>query len=168
MEDARTLERAARSYLGRFAASSDRLRRVLRRRLDRAERRDEPIDRPALEAAVEAVVTKMGASGLVDDERYARALAESLRHRGASRRAMRTRLRQKDLPPALIDAVLAAEAGEAPEVEAAWRYAERRRLGPFRRADRAARRDRDLAAMGRAGFAYGIARDVVDGERADT
>ncbi len=109
----------------------------------------------------------MNAAGLVDDARYARALAETLRRRGTSRRAMRAKLRQKDLPAALVDEVLEAEEGEASEVKAAWRYAERRRLGPFRRSDRAERRKRDLAAMGRAGFSYGVARDVVDGERVD-
>ncbi len=157
------LERAARAYLQRFVASSGRLRRVLRRRLSRAERRGEEIDRPAMEQEVERVVERMTALGLVDDAAYARGVAESLRRRGLSRRALRAKLREKDLPAALVDVVLAEVAGDD-ELGAAWRFARRRRLGPFSRGDRAARRERDLAALGRAGFGYGVARAVVDGE----
>jgi len=166
VEDARTLERAAIAYLRRFPASSPRLRKVLRRRLDRAERRGDELDRAGLERAIDEVVEAMCARGLVDDATYARALAESFRRRGLSRRALGSKLRQKDVPAELIDAVMEADraGGDDAEREAAWRYAKRRRLGPFRRADRAERRDRDLAAMGRAGFGFGVARDVVDGE----
>ena len=56
-------------------------------------------------------------------------------------------------------------AAEAIEDQAARAYAKRRRLGPYRRPDlRAAHRDRDLAALARAGFAYGLARRVIDME----
>jgi regulatory protein len=42
--------------------------------------------------------------------------------------------------------------------------ARRRRLGPFRTAARAQHRLRDLAAMARAGFAYDLAKKVIDSE----
>lgn len=62
------------------------------------------------------------------------------------------------------DALPVGEA-DAVEEQAAQAYAKRRRLGPYRRPDqRAAHRDRDLAALARAGFAYGLARRVVDRE----
>ena len=56
---------------------------------------------------------------------------------------------------------------EEPELEAARRYARRRRLGPYRGADnaRAECRDKDLAAMARAGFAGRVARQIIDAER---
>ena len=48
---------------------------------------------------------------------------------------------------------------------AAARYARRRRLGPFRAApEREERRQRDLAALARAGFAYDVARRVIEAE----
>jgi regulatory protein len=41
--------------------------------------------------------------------------------------------------------------------------ARRRRLGPYRpEADREARREKDLAALARAGFGYDIARTVIE------
>ena len=55
------------------------------------------------------------------------------------------------------------DADEDPELSAAQQFAKRRRLGPFRdAASRAARRDRDLAALVRAGFSYEIVRRVID------
>lgn len=162
VEDARSLERAALSYLGRFAASSVRLRQVLRRRIDRAERRGDDPDRPALEAEIDAVVQRMLDRGMLDDAAFAKGLAESLRRRGTSTRGMRAKMRQKGLSADQIDAALASD--ETSELEAAWRYAQRRRLGPFSRRDRAERRQKDLASMGRAGFGYGVAQAVIDGE----
>ncbi|HEY9537533.1 MAG TPA: hypothetical protein VIS03_08050, partial [Kiloniellaceae bacterium] len=54
------------------------------------------------------------------------------------------------------------------ELRAALRYARRRRLGPFRLEsgpdDRAERRERDLAALGRRGFDYETARRIIDSD----
>ena len=51
------------------------------------------------------------------------------------------------------------------DIAAARAYARRRRLGPWRLSEvRAEHRDKDLAALGRAGFAWEVARAVVDGE----
>ena len=53
-----------------------------------------------------------------------------------------------------------------PALAAARRTARRRRLGPWRGEDqRAARREKDLAALARAGFSYSVAKTVIDGER---
>ena len=55
------------------------------------------------------------------------------------------------------------------ERAAARRYAERRRLGPWRAdpARRSGRRDRDIAAMARAGFPVRLAISVIDGTDED-
>jgi regulatory protein len=51
---------------------------------------------------------------------------------------------------------------------AAVALARRRRLGPFRPAkDRKDRRIRDLAAMARSGFAYDVAKKVIDAASPD-
>lgn len=161
------IERAAMAHLRRFAASTADLRRVLRRRLSRAEARGLTIDRPALEAAIDDVIERFTARGLLDDAALTRGLVRSYRRKGLARRAIEHKLRGKGIDGDLIREALAAsdeEAGADPELEAAWRLARRRRLGPYRRADRAERRERDLAALGRAGFSYGTARAVVDAE----
>jgi regulatory protein len=61
------------------------------------------------------------------------------------------------------DAVPARDHAQDSAVEAALRFAERRRLGPFAAApgDRQSR-ERALAAMIRAGHGFGLARAIVD------
>ena len=77
--------------------------------------------------------------------------------------------------PAALEGLAEAEgledlSGEG-EVEdehtAAHALARRRKLGPYRPGERAPYREKDLAAMARAGFSYGIAREIIDGEPLD-
>ena len=49
--------------------------------------------------------------------------------------------------------------------QAAHALARRRKLGPYRPGERSAYREKDLAALARAGFSFGIAREVIDGEK---
>ena len=60
---------------------------------------------------------------------------------------------------------LAEEQGGNPEMTAALAYARRRRLGPYRpEAERADHRDKDMAALGRQGFAYDLVRRIIQAE----
>lgn len=167
------LERVALAYLARFAASEAGLRRVLMRRVDRAARAGTVEAEAAAEAgraSVEALIERYRRSGLVDDRIFAEARAASLHRQGASKRAIRAKLAQKGIAADLVEAAITALADVAFEpgdggvdLAAAVNYARRRRIGPFGHpARRAVRRDRDLAALGRQGFAYDIARRVVD------
>jgi regulatory protein len=74
-------------------------------------------------------------------------------------------LQQKGIGRSDIAAALAAlevEYGDS-ELVAAYNYARRRRLGPYRAQEaRDERRERDLAALARAGFGFDTARRVVD------
>lgn len=164
------LERAALHYLERYASSVEGLRRVLLRRVDKAAREDR--GDPA-EAApwVEEIVARFAASGLVDDRSFAEGRAASLRRRGESARRIALKLREKGVDGDLIGAVLEEEDGpdrEAAEFAAACRFARRRRLGPLRDpSERADRRDRDMAALARAGFSLDVARRVLDLEDGD-
>lgn len=162
------------AHLQRFTASEFELRRVLKRRINRAEARGAEQDRAALEAAIDDIITRFKARQLIDDAALAKGLVRSYRRRGLARRAIEHKLRGKGIDSALVEAALAEWAERLseehphehvdPDLQAAWRLARRRRFGPYRRTDRAQRRDRDLAAMGRAGFTYGVARRVIDAE----
>ncbi|TGD96665.1 regulatory protein RecX [Methylobacterium nonmethylotrophicum] len=160
------LERAALSYLERYGASAEMLRRVLRRRVEtRCRLRGEAPD--DFSEMVEAVVARALGAGLVDDAAFAAAKVRSLRRRGGSARAIGAKLAAKGVDRGIVGAAL-AEAEDGGEEEAARAYARRRRLGPFRSgAARAASRERDLAAMARAGFSLGLARRVIDAESED-
>jgi regulatory protein len=165
------LERAALHYLERYSASQEMLRRTLRRRVEkRARARGE--DAAAFAPMIETVVQRAITAGLVDDARFAAARLATLRRRGTSARGVTAKLAAKGVPRDVVAAAMAAEREAADpeeevgvEAQAAEAYARRRRLGPHRHPDRrAAYRDRDLAAMARAGFPYDLARRVVDCE----
>lgn len=162
------LERAAVHYLERYSSTAENLRRVLARkalrRLREAERALGPdAEAPPgidLDAAIAAVVDKAVRSGLVDDASFAQAKVGSLMRRGASTRAIRTKLRDKGVPDGQAEAALAAE--EPDELALARRHAQRKRLGPWRARPDPERRARDLAALCRAGFPYRIAAQALD------
>ncbi|MGP9818662.1 RecX family transcriptional regulator [Salinarimonas sp. NSM] len=165
------LDRMALAYLERWASSAENLRRVLARKVERRCRLRGEAPEAALGLVDEAVARALR-SGLVDDEAYAEARVASLRRRGGSRRAIAARLSAKGIAGEAIDEALARHADARveddpdadPELDAATALARRRRLGPFRTTGRAENRERDLARLARAGFSYGVARAVVDGE----
>lgn len=164
------LERAALDYLQRYSASTEMLRRTLARRVEkRARARDEE---PATFAEmVEATVARAVSAGLVDDARFAEGRLAALRRRGSSRRAASAKLAAKGVPRDVVAAAMEAEreagADEDSEEKAAWAYARRRRLGPYRAPDqRAGYRDRDLGSLARQGFPYVLARRIVEADEA--
>lgn len=162
------LENAALHYLERFASSAGNLRRVLMRKVARAAafHGDDPAEGAAL---VEALLARYRASGLLDDVSYAGARSRSLHRRGSPGRAVRQALAVKGVAAEVIDAAmadLADGAGEDVELAAARNYVRRRRLGRWRpEAAREAFQEKDLAALGRAGFSRTVAaKALAEGE----
>ncbi len=164
------LKTAALTHLERFAATRSGLARFLERRVARYERAtgEAVPDAPGWIAAIVADCVRLG---YVDDRLLAEAKLAGLRGQGHSRRAIIAKLLAKGVSQADIAAVFKdAEQpapGDAadPDADAAWVYARRRGLGPFRAADqRAAFRQRDLAALARRGFDAGTALAVIDAD----
>lgn len=162
------LEKAALFYLQRFATSRAHLATVLSRKV---ERRGLPagVSRDEAQAWIQAVVEKMAGLGYVDDAAYARGRARTLFQRGKPRRVIGRALAEKGVDETLIQAVLDEIAAEtaAPDMYAAIRYVRRRRIGParpeHRRRESADRQfQKDLAAMGRAGFSLEVAKTVLE------
>lgn len=157
---AASLEQAALRYLERFASSSGNLKRVLMRKLARAARAHGS-DAASGEPLVDDIIARYLRVGLLDDRAYAAQHAASLRRRGNSRHAIRGKLARKGVAVELIDETLRAETGES-ELAAACALVRRRRLGPLRAPSaRAAHRQKDLAALARAGFGLDLARRVL-------
>jgi regulatory protein len=105
----------------------------------------------------------------LDDQAYALSKARSLFRQGNSRRRIALKLRQKGLAGDLVDLALQAlgESLEGNEEDydllAARRYAQRRRLGPYRvGAAKPDQERRDLAALARQGFTLDIARKALE------
>lgn len=161
------LERACYHYLERYATSRANLKRVLDSKVRRGnEAHGAPT--PEQQRWIDALVDKIERLGLVDDLAYAAAKARGLKARGKPARAIRHWLKARGLSDGDIEKALAELAEDAggqrqADTQAAIAYARRRRFGPFRRApaDRN-RRNKEIAAFARAGFAYGLATAVVD------
>ncbi|WP_343072343.1 regulatory protein RecX [Roseibium litorale] len=154
------LTRSAIHYLDRYGSSSENLRRVLSRKVDRAARfhDKDPADFSGL---IDAVVEKCIRSGMVNDQAFAEAKVAADRRRGRSQRQIAMRLRSKGVAADTVAGVL--ERDETSDLEAARIAARKKRIGAWRpEPSRKDHRDRDLAALCRAGFSYQTARCVID------
>jgi regulatory protein len=158
-----SLANAALFYLSRYASSSGNLRQVLMRKVARSAAfyGDDPAP---LKPIVDALVARHTQSGAVNDILYAESQTRALRRRGGSTRAIVQKLNAKGVPAEIIAETASELAEEGGDLEAAYRLAQRRRLGPFRTGDRAENRQRDMATLGRAGFGYQIAAAIIDAE----
>jgi regulatory protein len=152
--DAEALEQAALSYAGRYATTRAKLAAYLARKLR------ERGWSGAGEPPVDRLVERMAALGYVDDRAFASARAAALSRRGYGARRIGAVLRGAGI--ADEDAADAREIASGAEWEAALRFAQRRRIGPFAQAeaDRPAR-EKALASMLRAGHPMQIARRFV-------
>ena len=152
--DARGLEQAALFYAGRYATTRAKLAAYLVRKLRErgwAEAQPPPVD---------TLVERMAALGYVDDKAFATARAGALTRRGYGVRRVSAALRAAGIGEE--DSLEAREAAEVGAFDAALRFAERRKIGPFAavEADRPGR-EKAVAAMLRAGHPLAIVRRIV-------
>ncbi len=167
------LENAALHYLERFASSSANLKRVLMRKVDRSLAywsEHGPTGRREDHAAqVDAVIEKLARLGYLNDAAYAESKVRALHRQGKGSRTIRATLAAKgvggELAAAALD--LLAEDVAEPDLAAAIRLAKKRRLGPFRREGREDMRQKDLAALARAGFDFDTCRRVIEADSAE-
>jgi len=152
--DAARLDELALAYVARFATSRAKLEGYLRRKLRERGWAGEA------EPPVAALVERLAAAGYVDDAAFARARAGSLLRRGYGQRRV-----SQALGAAGIDADLreAVSPGQGAARRAALAMAKRRGFGPFGPAmpERAVR-EKQIAAMLRAGHPLDSARELVD------
>jgi regulatory protein len=153
--DGAGLERLALFYVGRYATTRSKLSAYLHRKL-----RERGWAGPG-GPPVEILVERFRELGYIDDRAFALARAGSLQRRGYGVRRL-----DQALQAAGIDAEDAIEAREQAATgawEAAVRFAEKRRIGPFapEAPDRKGR-EKALAAMLRAGHSMGMARRLLD------
>ena len=160
--DRTRLNDLALHYVARFATSTGKLRAYLQRKL--RERGWDGEGQPDIDALVERFAEK----GYVDDEAFARAKASGLLSRGYGARRVEETLRAAGIAEE-VRGEAAPEEREAREAVVA--LAKRRRFGPFARPPRGEtadethkRREKQLAAILRAGHSFGHARYVMDAD----
>jgi regulatory protein len=159
--DPRTLRDLALHYAARFATTRAKLVTYLDRKLK--ERGWAGEDRPDLQALAD----DFAAQGYLDDAAFARNRAESMGRRGYGTRRIAGALHQAGIEPGLRADTreTAAEGAHA----AAMILARRRRFGPFgNMAGDPAARQKQIAAMIRAGHGFDIARRIVNAPTEDS
>jgi regulatory protein len=158
--DQEGLERLGLHYAGRYATTRAKLTAYLERKL--AERGWQGGSTPPVVALVE----RFAALGYVDDRAFAEAKAGSLLRRGYGERRVKEALRGAGIEEG--DAAPAQELAAEDSLEAALRFARRKRLGPFAPSplDREARQ-KAAAAMLRAGHRMELVWKVLDSSPAD-
>lgn len=144
------LAEAALSYLNRYDASFQGLRRVLLRKIARDG------DRAKLtEKEVDELLLRLEGSRVIDDQRYAENLTANLRNRGASSRKIALKLKERGIQA--TDAAKAKETDRVSDLEAARTYARKRRLTSKYDLTDPAARQKALAALARQGFSFEVA-----------
>ena len=142
-------------YVGRYATSRAKLTAFLARKVRErgwSEERGPEID---------ALTARFCELGYVDDAAYALARSRALSSRGYGKRRLDQKLRLAGIGEEDSAAARAHADGEA--VEAALRYAERRRIGPFALAKADPRqREKAIGAMVRAGHSFALARAIAE------
>ena len=165
----------ALDYLGRYSSSRHKLGQILLRFANR-KLTDYKTDDVA--AAIQQTIDQCSRLGYLDDRQFAVQVALSQRRLGRSQAAIRRRLSQHALDDDIIaHALIEADENSANgDLQAAIRFAQRRRLGPFaqrhgahhQRLDSYQWKKRDLGAMARAGFSKAISQRVLDHDNPDT
>jgi len=142
-------------YVERFATTRAKLGAYLDRKVrERGWSGDAPPDTAAMAA-------RFADRGYVDDSGYALAKARSLSARGYGKRRLSDALRAAGVEEQ--DSGAARDHADEEAVDAAIRFARRRRIGPFAAGEAASpqARDKALGAMVRAGHDYSLARAIV-------
>jgi regulatory protein len=146
------LRNAAMHYLSGRSASVAMLQQTLDRRAKRrlAVRTLEP----EICTLIETTIAELLKLGLLNDAKFAENRAASLTRKGFSKSRIGLGLKQKGITGATLEAAISPDHNDLVQARL---FAQRKRLGHWRRGDTAPeKRDKDLRALARAGFSYAI------------
>ena len=143
------------AYVAKFATSRSKLRAYLARKL-----RERGWD-GTREPPIDELVAKAARVGFVDDAAFALGKARSLTARGYGGRRVNQALHAAGIEESDGEAARGHVREDA--VESALRLARRRRFGPFAAAlPDPKTREKQLAAMLRAGHSFRLSKDILD------
>lgn len=151
--DRKRLEELALRYVERYATTRSKLRAYLQRKL-----RERGWSEPGA-PDLEALAARFAELGYVDDAAFALSKSQALAARGYGKRRLLDKLRLAGVEE--DDSRAAREHADDQAIEAALRFAQRRRIGPFGTiATEHREREKAIAAMVRAGHAFALARAI--------
>ena len=148
------LNELALRYVGKYATTRAKLRAYLSRKLRERGWSEER------EADLEGLAERFARAGYIDDAAYALSKSQALATRGYGKRRLVEKLQIAGVDEE--NGRAAREHADAEALRAALRFAERRKLGPFRRGELDPKqRDKEIAAMIRAGHPFTIAKAIL-------
>lgn len=155
-----SLHEAALRYLDKQDASVEQVRRIL---LRRARRYGEAGTEANVRSEIERVLLRLQSSRLLDDRRYALALADSQRRRGSSLPKLRQKLIARGLGQENIETALESLQGddELSDAASAAVYVRKRRLKERHDLADPKQRQKALAALARQGFSFETAKTAL-------
>lgn len=147
------MQELALRYVGKYATTRAKLRTYLARKIRERGWEGER------EAKLDELVDRFADLGYIDDAGYALGQSRSLSARGYGKQRLTQKLRVAGVNEG--DSADANAYADKEAVNAALRYAQRRRIGPFAidTPDRL-QRERWIGSMIRAGHSFGLARAV--------
>ena len=158
------LRNVALYYLDRFESSEENLRSVLKRRIDKYAFFDKAYNPTLAYQWAEEVIAECLKQNFVNDTRYVEFKVNSYLNAGKSRRYIEQKLKQKGIDENVVAQFF--DDDNYSELETALNFARKKKIGRFR-IDESARlenRQKDLAALVRAGFDYDVAKTVLEDE----
>jgi regulatory protein len=158
------LRNIALYYLDRFESSEENLRIVLKRRIDKYAFFDKSYNPQEAYQWAEEVITECLSQNFVNDERYAEFKVNNYLVAGKSRRYIEQKLKQKGIDEQVVAKFFNDD--NYSELDTALNFAKKKRIGRFRENEsvRLENRQKDLAALVRAGFDYDVAKEVLEDE----
>ncbi len=156
-------------YLQRYASSSGNFRQVMIRKIKRscAYHKDQEIEECIKH--LDETVNEFQELGLLNDDAYGFAMVTSLRRRGFSKAQIIRKLRMKSMSPEQINEYLERFDNEnnldtrETEILTAIKFAQKKRLGPFRKSSAAEdENQKELAKFARAGFSYDLSKEIME------
>lgn len=149
-------------YLERYDQPAAHVRRLFVRKIDRSTR-EHQTDGDVLKEALDRMLGTLVEGGQIDDRRVGERIMRSGRQRGWAERKIKLAAASKGVGREVIHELIENHEDAGTDRAAALVLARRRRLGPWRVAvDSPELRRKELAILARAGFGYGVAREVID------
>ena len=147
------LENAGAYYLERFSASVSQFRKVMERKINLSCREHPDQDMEQCKILLDATVKKFENLGYLNDRTYTQMLINGLVYKGTSTTKMMITLRQKGVPPELIEEMMPQRTRDEDRM-AALLWAKKKRLGIFATRERENEKQKGLASLARSGFDY--------------
>ena len=161
------LRNIALYYLERFESSEDMLRQVLQRRIDKYAFANKDYDPEQAFLWAEEVIDECIKKNFINNERFAELKIKDYLKAGKPRRYIEQKMRQKGIDDKITAKFF--EETEYSEDDAAFNFAQKKRIGCFRSDEeqRKENRQKDMGTLLRAGFDYEAVLKVLDAETGD-